>query len=104
MVDERVLRRWAAGLYAQIGPGEARKCRPLPGNELVLSHLEESGWTLTLRREERPIEADDLAAVAAAFAAPEGCEPTLRRATETNAVSGRAAPVFYARWAWREVT
>lgn len=102
-MNRDTLRRWAASLYALAEPGEVRKARPLPGNELTLQNLDGSRWSLTLRREENPLDGEDLQAVAEAFVLPEGCEPALRQAVELNKTSGRSVPVFYARWSWSEV-
>jgi hypothetical protein len=92
------LRRVAAGMVG-VTEGETKKVRPLPGNELVLSRVD-GRWRLGLRREEAPIAAEDVSAVALAFGVPGWVEPTMVQRDEMQTVSRRFVRVWYARWAW----
>lgn len=98
-----LLRRYAASMYpqSQAQPGQVITARPVPGNELTLLR-EERTYRLTLRRWERDIAAEDIAAVTEAFVLPPNVEPALDRRTENHPVAHKPLPCYYARWAWIE--
>jgi hypothetical protein len=100
------LRRYAAAMYptAQEQIEKPIRSRPLHGNELTLTRLsaEMQSYSLTLRREEIEIAAEDLMAVIEAFCVPDRVAPQMRIARERNLVSDRSINVYYATWRWVE--
>lgn len=103
IINSSSLRRFAASMYpmAQAQPGHVITARPVPGNEMILVR-EGRTYRLTLRRWERDIAAEDLAAVAEAFVLPPNVEPVLDQRHERHPVAMKALPCYYARWAWIE--
>ena len=103
-MNATALRRFAAHMYPLLATRQQPTitARPQPGNELILTLDAAGAYRLTLRREELPIDADDAAAVAAAFVVPENVDAAYEQRTERQPVSGRDVSIYYARWGWIE--